>query len=173
MSINTIGHLNEHRCNPEMSLKYDRIFYRRVAYENQNLYNCSVPFHPPITSEITSTEIEICQDVNVGKKAFAHYSDSTSASILSPEDKPCAWFEVFLGLPYVDEHDNDAGEAYIRLYFKTEMKVKSIVIYYDATTFAAEVGGYIGVFLGVSIVDLVIIFNSALMKLVYRKFRKL
>ena len=155
-----------------MTLNYDTIFYKRVANENQNLYNCSVPFHPRITSEITKKEILICHDVNVGKKAFAHFSESESASILSSEDKPCARFEVFLGLPYVDGHDNNSTEAYIRLYFKTEIKVKSIVIYYDATTLAAEVGGYIGVFLGVSIVDLAIMFNAAFMNLLYRRLRE-
>ena len=62
-------------------------------------------------------------------------------------------------MPFINE-GNDPNEAYIRLYVNPNIKVKSIVIYYDSTTFAGEVGGYIGMLLGVSVVDLAIIFNA-------------
>ena len=58
-------------------------------------------------------------------------------------------------MPDIDEKDNDPNEAYVRLYLKTKIKVKSTVLYYDSTTLAAEIGGYIGMLLGVSLVDLV------------------
>ena len=83
--------------------------------------------------------------------------------MLNEEAVPCSWFDVFLGLPFINE-GNDENEAYIRLYVNPKIKVKKIVIYYDSTTFAGEVGGYIGMLLGFSVIDLAIIFNATFTK---------
>ena len=152
-----------------MSLDYDRIFYNRIAQENEKLFNCSVPFHPSIKSERTHNPIEICHNVLTGKKAFDNFNNAEPSSILSAKNTPCAGFDIFTGLPDVDNDGNNDKEAYIRLYLNVKIKVKSIVIYYDSTTFAGEIGGYIGLLLGVSLVDLVIMFNSGLMRLLHNK----
>ena len=142
-----------------MSFKYDDLFYRLVANENENKFNCTVPFHPQYKSETSDFTIPICSSIETGLKAYTHYSESKSSSVLSKEATPCSGFDVFLGLPFINE-GNNPKEAYIRLYVNPKIKVKSIVIYYDSTTFAGEVGGYIGMLLGVSLVDIAIIFNS-------------
>ena len=149
-----------------MSSNYDNVFYNRIGKENEYEYNCTVPFHPPIISEITQKEIAICKSSVQGENAYHHFSESKSSSVLSPEDTPCAGFDVFLGLPFINE-GNDNNEAYIRLYINPKIKVKKIIIYYDSTTFAGEVGGLIGMLLGISIVDLVIMFNAVLIKWVH------
>ena len=59
----------------------------------------------------------------------------------------------------------------MRLYLKAKIKVKSVILHYDSTTFAAEIGGYVGVLLGVSIVDIAILSRSTFLKIV-RKFFK-
>ena len=146
-----------------MSLKYDDLFYSRVATENEKNYNCSVPFHPAIRSETTNITIPVCKDSKTGMKVYNHYSESKSSSVLNEEAVPCSWFDVFLGLPFINE-GNDENEAYIRLYVNPKIKVKKIVIYYDSTTFAGEVGGYIGMLLGFSVIDLAIIFNATFTK---------
>ena len=87
--------------------------------------------------------------------------------MISHEYTPCDGFDVFLGLPFIND-GNDENEAYIRLYVNSKIKVKKIIIYYDSTTFAGEVGGYIGMLLGVSFVDLAIIFNSSFTKWIHR-----
>ena len=163
LSINKLDGLGEHRCNPETNVNYDNFFYNKIAKENEEKYNCSVPFHPILISNITMEQIEICNDSEIGKKAHDNFSESKSSSVLSSEDTPCAGFDVFLGLPFINKGDN-ANEAYIRLYINPKIRVKSTVIYYDSTTFAAEVGGYIGMLLGVSLVDLAIMFNLAVIK---------
>ena len=171
LSINTIGDLKGHRCNPDMSLNYDQIFYQGIALENDELYNCSVPFHPIFNSEKTFKPIEICHNAVTGKKAFDNFNKVESSRILSDEDKPCSRFGIFPGLPDIDVEDNNEKEAYIRLYINPKIKVKSMVIYYDATTFFGEIGGYIGLLLGVSLVDLIIMFNAGCMRLLQKKVR--
>ena len=170
LSINTLENEAGHRCNPAMSNEYDKVFYNKVATENDMKYGCTVPFHPQIISEITKTQIEICRNVSSAERAYANYLVSKSASVLSPEDVPCAGFHIFPGLP-LDSIEANYTKAYIRLYIKHEIKIKSIIIYYDSHTFAAEIGGYVGMFLGVSMVDLSILLCSGIKKLVHYRFK--
>ena len=138
------------------------MFYKKIAKENKKLYGCSVPFHPQFFEKVSGEEIKICDNVTAGSKAHANFRGSRDAR-LSAGDTPCAEFDIFLGLPFIDNEDNDVKEAFIRLYIKSKIKIKRIVIHYDLTTFAAEIGGYIGMVLGVSLVDLAVKFRSVLL----------
>ena len=173
LSINTLGHEKEHECNPNWNRNYDSICYNSLARENKNVLGCSVPFHPPLSSDLQQHDADICANLTSGKKAMDNYDamrDSNLADDGSADQTSCAWFDIFLGLPFIDDEGNDANEAYIRLYIKSKIKVKSIVRYYDSTTLAAEIGGYVGMFVGVSMVDLAILFNAGFMKMAGRKF---
>ena len=111
MSINTIGDIKDHKCNPRLNTEFDDNWYLHVATENGEMFGCSVPWHPKYVSK-SKKKIDICRDSEAGKSAF-----------------------------------------------KPDIKVKSTVMYYDSTTLAAEIGGYVGMFLGVSMVDLAMAFN--------------
>ena len=102
----------------------------------------------------------------MGGKALKLFDDAKDAPI-SKGDVPCARYDIDLGYPDVSDKE-DMNEAFIKFYLKTDIKVKSTVIYYDSTTLAAEIGGYVGMFLGVSLVDLAIIFNSFLLVTIQR-----
>ena len=154
-----------------MNQNYDNAFYERVSKDNEVQFHCSVPFQPPITSAITGNIVEICSNSETGNKAFNHWNNMWTASTLSPKDEPCAGYDIFLGLPFIDNIDND-NEAFIRLYVKSKIKVKSVVFYYDFTTLTAEIGGYIGMLLGVSLVDLTIMCNTGLLKIINSTLRK-
>ena len=154
ITINSIGHLKNHRCNPTMNFKFDELWYQKTARENEKKFGCSVPWHPSIYSQITKKEIQICNDSSKGLKALKQ-SQQFRDSLISPESTPCANFEISLGLPKIDDTDNNMNEAYIRMYPKAQIKMKTTVLYYDFTTLAAEIGGYAGICLGVSLVDIV------------------
>ena len=151
-----------------MNTNFDNEMYQHIAEENLKLFGCSVPFHPPSYSRSPNEIIKICRNETNGLKAY-HNFESLRNVILSEDFIPCQNFNFFLGMPDIDEKDNDPDEAYIRLYLKTKIKVKSTVLYYDSTTLAAEIGGYIGMLLGVSLVDLVIIANSSILKMIAKK----
>ena len=159
-----MGDMEGHHCNPEVNTNFDNKIYQHVAEVNENILGCSVPFHPPSYHSSTKKLIEICRNATNGIKAFQKF-DSFNDVILSEEFIPCQNFDIFLGMPDIDEKDNDPYEAYIRLYLKTKIKIKNTVLYYDSTTLAAEIGGYIGMLLGVSLVDLVMIANSSILKM--------
>ena len=163
-----MGDVEGHFCNEQMNYNYDKKFYEKVAFENERDLNCSVPFHPTTNSSITGRQIEICSDSKDGKKAIRNWVASFYSSSETPLDKPCAEMEFFLGFPLVNE-DRSESEAYIKIYIKSHVKVKSVILYYDMTTLVADVGGYIGMLLGVSLVDLTIMCNAVFSKAVKLK----
>ena len=141
---------------------FDTMLYERIAKANEKLFGCSVPWHPPIYSDITRNVIEICNTSERGFLAYRKFH-AFRDSQLSEDLIPCTMFDIYTGLLDVDEKDNNLDEAYIRLYLKTKIKIKSSVIYYDVTTFTAEIGGYVGMFLGVSLMDVGVLFYSSIL----------
>lgn len=169
LSVNTLGDLEGHKCNSKMNHNYDTTLYEKIAKENEEHFNCSVPFHPSITSQLTRRPIEICNNSETGKKAYNNWWDSHNAK--TDNNKPCAEMDISFGLPYID-NDKPDNEASIRIYTKSDIKVKSVILYYDITTLLAELGGYIGMLLGISVVDFTIICNSALLRIVTMKLKQ-
>ena len=157
MSINTIGDIKDHQCNRRLNTEFDDNWYLHVATENEEMFGCSVPWHPKYFSKSKKRKIDICRGSEAGKNAFKQFSDLKDAPI-TVGDVPCARYDVDLGNPDVSD-GNDMNESFIRFYLKPDIKVKSTVMYYDSTTLAAEIGGYVGMFLGVSMVDLAMAFN--------------
>ena len=164
LTINTLGNLKGHQCSAENNLMYDILLYNRIAKENEKYFNCSVPFHPPIYSDVTGTDVKICNNNETGRLAYKNFKEMLGPGVLPPEETPCAEFDIFLSLPDIDIEDNNNDEGYIRLHLPLKIKLKSIVLYYDSYTFAAEIGGCIGMLLGISLVDLSTMIYSALRK---------
>ena len=158
-----------------MNQNYDKEFYNRVANKNQKELNCSVPFHPATMSKTNGKPIEICKHSDTGKKAVENWLSLLDSGADLSNNKPCTEMNSMLGLP--DKSDNNIGnqsnhEAFVRLYMKSELRVKSIVLYYDFTALAADIGGYIGMFLGMSLVDFTVRFNTVLFKYITQKLKQ-
>ena len=154
-----------------MNLKYDEEFYNHVASENENELNCSVPFHPAITSKVSGKLIEICNNSEDGMKALTNYDDIRLVGSHSKNRNPCAMMDINFGLPHIDEWDNPKEEAYIKLYMDETVKVKTMILYYDSSTLAAEIGGYVGILIGISLMDLTIKGSTALIEYVAEKLK--
>ena len=165
----------EYECNSEMNQNYDKEFYNRVANKNNEELNCSVPFHPVIMSKNNGKTIEICKHNETGKKAVENWLSLLDSGADLLNNKPCTEMHSFLGLP--DKSENNIGnqpnhEAFVRLYMNSELRVKSIVMYYDFTALAADIGGYIGMFLGISLVDFTVRCNTVLFKYITQKLKQ-
>ena len=120
--------------------------------------------------------IKICGETDVGLQSYQKFRDFYDAK-LSEDMITCAMFEIFTWLPDVDDADNSMDEAYIdiktmnMLYLKTKIKIKTTIIHYDATTLTAEIGGYVGMFLGVSLMDIGVLFYSSSILMANKVFR--
>ena len=70
---------------------------------------------------------------------------------------PCQSVQIFYGFLTEDERNDQKGS--MKIYFKSMVKIKQTVYDYSFLSFIAELGGYTGLLLGVSILDLTSLFN--------------
>ena len=116
--------------------------------------------------------IEICSNSEDGRKALTNYNEIRLVGSHAKNHKPCAMMDIIFGLPHIDENNNSRHEAYIKLYLKETVKVKTMILYYDVSTLGAELGGNIGVIIGISLMDLTIKGSTALFAFVTAKLRQ-
>ena len=65
---------------------------------------------------------------------------------------PCSIMDINFGYPIIDTTNID--EAYVKLYFRMAVNIHKNILAYSTLSFLAEVGGYIGLLLGFSLLDL-------------------
>ena len=65
---------------------------------------------------------------------------------------PCSIMDINFGYPIIGTKPID--EAYVKLYFKMAVNIHRNILAYSTLSFLAEVGGYIGLLLGFSLLDL-------------------
>ena len=65
---------------------------------------------------------------------------------------PCAIINTYFGIPDKEEFKN--GRFHLKLYFKNNIAVKTSHVAYPLESLLAEVGGYLGLLLGVSLMDI-------------------
>ena len=159
-------------CSPDMDMNFDNMVYEKANAELEKVFNCTIPFLPAISSNLTGGPLPICRDEVVGDKAMELYEQVETAQ---RETRPCAGMDILLGLPFYSKgsvpyqgfgHNNT---AFILLYFKSSVKVKHTVWDYDFIRLVAEIGGYTGLLVGFPIARGVILFNSIILKMLTQK----
>ena len=63
------------------------------------------------------------------------------------------------------------NETYVRFYMKDQIQVKTSILSYTKVSFLAEVGGYIGMLLGVSLMDFASLIDR-MFAIINQKFSK-
>ena len=61
---------------------------------------------------------------------------------------PCSTMGIVFGIPIVSKIDVDPDQAYMKLYFKNQINVRSSVYSYSLSSLIADIGGYLGLLLG-------------------------
>ena len=72
--------------------------------------------------------------------------------------KACTYLDVTYGYPFIYELKNGSPSS-ITLYFKTSVVVRESHLAYDVGSLLAEIGGYTGLLLGISLLDFAKIFK--------------
>ena len=68
---------------------------------------------------------------------------------------PCLTMNVVFGFPIYSPSDiSKDASAFAKLYFKSQVQFQKSVLSYSKTSLLAEVGGYIGLLLGFSLLDI-------------------
>ena len=76
---------------------------------------------------------------------------------------PCKTMNIFYGIPVESQNDVE-DEAYIKLYFKQQISSRKSTLSYDTDSVIADIGGYLGLLLGFSILDITMIIEKLLTK---------
>ena len=103
---------------------------------------------PPLTNNPNQTHciIDISHRVTFQSVSIKYFHDFCPM--------PCEKMKVnFAGHDSID-HNGVENEAYVKFYFKDQIQVKKSHLSYSKVSLLAEVGGYVGLLLGVSMMDI-------------------
>ena len=85
---------------------------------------------------------------------------------------PCATMPVIFAGQANSAKNNDDKEGYIKYDFKRKVNVQSSQLIYTQLSLLAELGGYMGLLLGVSLLDISSIFNTIFL-MIRQKYAKI
>ena len=137
---------------------FDTTLYTRINEELEKNFSCTVPFLPTIRSNFTGNISEICNEPNKSMSAVRLYDFLRASGQSNICGTPCEGMDVYLGLPFISKTEHNWG--HIKIYLKSTVKIKRTVLDYTFLSLVAEVGGYVGLLLGISVVKLVTNMNS-------------
>ena len=122
-----------------------------------NQFGCVVPFIPPKSGEydicVNKTQCEMEKIMSLFEKSA---SNTTQGACMIP----CASMEVNFGVLFSDKDRND-GKSFIKIYLKSSVKFQQTIYDYTLLSLLAEIGGYTGLLLGVSLADITIVFEKS------------
>ena len=71
-----------------------------------------------------------------------------------------------LGFPVYDSYQ-DSNQSRVKIYFKSRISERRNIVTYDGVTLLAEIGGYMGLFLGISLLHIVEYLLTVIIDLVW------
>ena len=168
ITYNTLFASEEKTCDKEMNTLFDVTLFNRINEDLEEKFNCTVPFLPLIKSKSTGYESIICKEENKSMEAAKRYDYLRSSGQSSLCPSPCEGMDIYLGLPFISPTESNL--TYIKIYLKSSVKIKSIVYDYTFLSLTAEVGGYVGLILGISVLNMALNMNMLFMQRIKQVF---
>ena len=155
---------------------FDACKFEAINKKIYTLMNCSVPF---IFKPDRTVPVEICQNVTVAQRAFDIYKEDRKKII--PEcPVPSVNMITSFGYPIIEKREDSIGK--VSIFFKNVVKVTNDFISYDLLRYnsifaisyfiyfrnfsmVAEIGGYSGLLIGFSVMDLAVVLKSSMVLL--------
>ena len=148
-------------CNMDDNYNKDLCINQAIEEQSLEKIGCTTPFG--------STKTQICQNVDDGKKASQIYNEGMNSKVrmYGRCSNPCS----FLSIKKSKEsfYQNGATSSRVWLRFEEIVKVTEGYHVYSGLSLFAEIGGYVGLLLGVSlnqvtrIVDSLVVYLQKLM----------
>lgn len=128
---------------PEGVADYDGCMYSQLRALMQADVGCTVPWLPD--------KSDICQDEDTSKRAFDLYQKNRrNQHDICPNS--CLFTNMYFGPPVKGQaNQEDADIARAIFYFRRDIKTTREYFLYSALSMVAEIGGYVGLLLGVSV----------------------
>ena len=132
-------------CNNEKSYHIDDCNAKGVGMKSLELVGCTNPY--------VLNKTKICTDINKSEKAndiYGKFMYSNSEMNYEGCYYPCSYF-IVPGKNYQESDSEDLEYAQIILRFEQLIKETKSYYTYSGLSLIAEIGGYVGLFLGISI----------------------
>ena len=127
-----------------------------------DVFNCTSPYFTNFPNMTCNFGSFLPED----HQKFKEMYETTKRMAWAQCPLPCMTMDIYFGYPI---HDiTYPNEAYVKFYFKSTTHIsKSILAYTDISLFA-ELGGYLGLLLGFSLLDLTKLVNFCYNSLLLR-----
>ena len=139
------------KCIAITEKHYDHCMIEKMEELMINETGCTVPW--------VTDKNKICTDLDSSKKVYQIYTENRrNQNDICPNS--CNFTDVNLSPPIVENHqDSIAG---IVFYFKQDIKTSHEYYIYTELSMIAEIGGYVGLMLGISFVNIGSLINKLL-----------
>ena len=139
------------KCVSNPETEYDHCITEKMYQLMMNETGCTVPW--------VTNKNKICSDKTSSKKAFQIYQENRrNQNGICPNS--CNFTDVNLGPPIIENGKNSI--ARIVFYFKQDVKTSHEYLIYTELSMLAEIGGYVGLMLGISFVNIGSLINKIL-----------
>ena len=175
LSINTWTQSKDIPCNPSMNVKFDDVLYQNLSRALATEFNCTVPFLPDLNSTQEEQyggghgeiDVDICEEPQMQKASYKRYKLLKRNKENALCENPCNTMQIYFGLLFT-ESKYRKDRAFIKIYLQSMTRVKLTVMDYDSVTMIAEIGGYTGLLLGVSVINISTFMFKSIFKVVNR-----
>ena len=139
------------KCEAITEKHFDQCIIEEMTQLMINRTGCTVPW-------ITDKN-KICSDLYSGKRAFKIYQENRrNQNEICPNS--CNFTDVNLNPPIVENRQKSTAETVF--YFKRDIKTSNEYFIYTELSMIAEIGGYVGLMLGISFVNIGSLINKLL-----------
>ena len=142
-SLNT----QDHPCEPDKHYKKDNCVWDEIHQSSLEQFGCTTPFGPKKSN--------ICLNQTLGQNAIELLNQMRIPANNRCLD-PCTTVVPYLSIIAREQNSKSSS---LSLKLPRKIKVMSSYLSYKVLSLIAEIGGYVGLFLGVSILDLKNILN--------------
>lgn len=148
-------------CNHKMDHHFDSILYEAVNNQLELEFGCTLPFLPDLQSkQRPNASVPICSsDKDHLKKVYSTYLYGIKVGQNTLVEKPCTGMEITPGWAFLGKNSHP-DKASIKIYLKSTVVTKHSVLDYNNTSMLADIGGYLGLLLGVSVVNISVLINK-------------
>ena len=143
-------------CHPSEEYSFDDCVHEEVLEKSLDELECSTPFSPDLD--------HICKDIEKAENASEILKSTFRKDMSEVCQYPCTFLEILPISPKVFLTSLHSGPS-LRLNFKKFVTVTKSSYSYTGLEFLGEFGGYVGLFLGFSILDLSHVIEVLLFKI--------